>query len=338
MLTNPNCEERQGISVIPLKDNSKSEITTNDLCTAIIRIAVRGSNHFTKGKYMTTQIIEINKLHPFPENPFRVIDDTEMEMLIDSIKESGVLTPLIVRPDDNGEFEIISGHRRFFACKKAGLEAVPVIVSDMSREEARIVLVDTNLYRDGLLPSEKARGYRMKNEAIKRKAGRPANNSRQIGENCDEPWSITQIANTVKDSERTIQRYIRLTYLIPELLKMVDEKKIGFTPAIEISYLSEQQQRDLLTTIESEQATPSISQANRMRKLAAEGKLDMDMIFEIMTQKKANQKETLKIPEERIRDYFSASATPQQMEDTIVKALEFYLNHQRQVKRDRGAR
>lgn len=281
---------------------------------------------------MTTQIIEINKLHPFPENPFRVVDDTEMEMLIDSIKENGVLTPLIVRPDDNGGYEIISGHRRFFACKKAGLETVPVIVSDMSREEARIVLVDTNLYRDGLLPSEKAKAFRMKNEALYHSGKR----FRQNGERYEN--SISQIANTVKDSERTIQRYIRLTYLIPELLKMVDEKKIGFTPAIEISYLSEHQQRDLLTTIESEQATPSISQANRMRKLAADDKLDMDMIFEIMTQKKANQKETLKIPEERIRDYFSASATPQQMEDTIVKALEFYLNHQRQVKRDRGAR
>lgn len=286
---------------------------------------------------MTTQIIEINKLHPFPENPFRVIDDTEMEMLIDSIKENGVLTPLIVRPDDNGEFEIISGHRRFFACKKAGLEAAPVIVSDMSREEARIVLVDTNLYRDGLLPSEKAKAFRMKYDAIKHQGKRSDLTSCQIGQKSDE-LSASQIANTVNSSERTVRRYIRLTYLIPELLKMVDGKKIGFTPAIEISYLSEQQQRDLLTTIESEQATPSISQANRMRKLAAEGKLDMDMIFEIMTQKKANQKETLKIPEERIRDYFSASATPQQMEDTIVKALEFYLNHQRQVKRDRGAR
>ena len=265
----------------------------------------------------------MSKLHPYEGNPFRVTDDDQMEMLVDSIKAKGIIEPLIVRPDGSGEYEIISGHRRFHACKKLGLKMIPCYVSEMSREDAIVVLVDSNLYRDGLLPSEKAFAFRMKNEALYHSGKR----FRHDGERFEN--SITQIANTVKDSERTIQRYIRLTYLIPELLKMVDEKRMAITPAIEISYIPQELQKELLVTIESEQAVPSLSQAQRMRKLSGEGKLDADMILEIMCERKSNQREALKVPPEILGKYFRADATPKFMADVIDKALALYAEDQR---------
>ena len=272
---------------------------------------------------MIVKKIELSKLHPYEGNPFRVTDDDQMEMLVDSIKAKGIIEPLIVRPDGSGEYEIISGHRRFHACKKLGLKMSPCYVSEMSREDAIVVLVDSNLYRDGLLPSEKAFAFRMKNEALYHSGKR----FRHDGERFEN--TITQIANTVKESERTIQRYIRLTYLIPELLKMVDERKMAITPAIEISYIPQNLQKELLVTIESEQAVPSLSQAQRMRKLSAEGKLDADMILEIMIQRKANQREALKVPPEILGKYFKADATPKFMSEVIDKALAMYAENQR---------
>ncbi|MBR4766332.1 MAG: ParB/RepB/Spo0J family partition protein [Clostridia bacterium] len=286
---------------------------------------------------MIVEKIELSKLRPYEGNPFRVADDEQMEMLVDSIKSKGIIEPLIVRPDGSGNYEIISGHRRFHACKKLGLDKVPCFVSDLSREEAIVILVDSNLYRDDLLPSEKAFAFRMKNEAISHQGKRTDLTSRQVGEKL---WSINQIANTVKDSERTIQRYIRLTYLIPELLKMVDERKMAITPAIEISYIPQDLQKELLVTIESEQAVPSLSQAQRMRKLSAEGNLDADMILEIMTQRKANQREALKVPPEILGKYFRADATPKFMSEVIDKALAMYAENQRAKAKhkDYGAR
>ncbi len=272
---------------------------------------------------MIIQKIEMSKLYPYEGNPFRVTDDDQMEMLVDSIKAKGIIEPLIVRPDGSGEYEIISGHRRFHACKKLGLKMIPCYVSEMSREDAIVVLVDSNLYRDGLLPSEKAFAFRMKNEALYHSGKR----FRHDGERFEN--SITQIANTVKDSERTIQRYIRLTYLIPELLKMVDEKRMAITPAIEISYIPQELQKELLVTIESEQAVPSLSQAQRMRKLSGEGKLDADMILEIMCERKSNQREALKVPPEILGKYFRADATPKFMAEIIDKALAMYVENQR---------
>lgn len=285
---------------------------------------------------MIIQKIEMSKLHPYEGNPFRVTDDDQMEMLVDSIKAKGIIEPLIVRPDGSGEYEIISGHRRFHACKKLGLKMIPCYVSEMSREDAIVVLVDSNLYRDGLLPSEKAFAFRMKNEALYHSGKR----FRHDGERFEN--SITQIANTVKDSERTIQRYIRLTYLIPELLKMVDEKRMAITPAIEISYIPQELQKELLVTIESEQAVPSLSQAQRMRKLSGEGKLDADMILEIMCERKSNQREALKVPPEILGKYFRADATPKFMAEVIDKALALYAENQRAKakakRKDYGAR
>ncbi len=272
---------------------------------------------------MIVKKIELSKLHPYEGNPFRVTDDDQMEMLVDSVKAKGIIEPLIVRPDGSGEYEIISGHRRFHACKKLGLKMIPCYVSEMSREDAIVVLVDSNLYRDGLLPSEKAFAFRMKNEALYHSGKR----FRHDGERFEN--SITQIANAVKDSERTIQRYIRLTYLIPELLKMVDEKRMAITPAIEISYIPQELQKELLVTIESEQAVPSLSQAQRMRKLSGEGKLDADMILEIMCERKSNQREALKVPPEILGKYFRADATPKFMAEVIDKALAMYAENQR---------
>lgn len=278
---------------------------------------------------MIVKKIELSKLYPYEGNPFRVTDDDQMEMLVDSIKAKGIIEPLIVRPDGSGEYEIISGHRRFHACKKLGLKMIPCYVSEMSREDAIVVLVDSNLYRDGLLPSEKAFAFRMKNDALSHQGKRSDLTSRHVGEKLENVWSINQIANTVKDSERTIQRYIRLTYLIPELLKMVDEKRMAITPAIEISYISQELQKELLVTIESEQAVPSLSQAQRMRKLSGEGKLDADMILEIMCERKSNQREALKVPPEILGKYFRADATPKFMAEVIDKALALYAEDQR---------
>ncbi len=281
---------------------------------------------------MEIQFIELSKLHPYEGNPFRVANDDQMKMLIDSIKTTGIIEPLIVRPDGNGEYEIISGHRRYFACKKLNYDMVPVYAYDMSDREAVITLIDSNLYRDGLLPSEKARAYKMKYDMLKHQGERQDLISCQNGTKSD--VTAKEISKYSTDSERTIWRYIRLNYLIPDLLKLVDERKMGVTPAVEISYLPEKLQRELLETIESEQATPSLSQAKKMKIAYENGELDMDRILEIMTESKREDFNMLKLPPEIIGKYFRPGTTPKRMQEIIEAALQLYIRQQRTKNRD----
>lgn len=264
---------------------------------------------------------------PFEGNPFQIHEDTAMEMLTDSIRQSGVLVPVAVRPTGDGRYEIISGHRRIHACRKLGIETVPALITELDRDSAVIFMVDSNLQRESLLPSEKAFAYKMKLEALKHQ-GRTSD---QVGQKS----SVQTIADASSDSKTQVQRYIRLTSLEKPLLDLVDEGRIALTPAVELSYLRPEEQRDLIQTIESEDCTPSLSQSIRMRKLSAEGLLDMERIFEIMTEVKGNQVEVIRIPTERIRRFFKPATSYRQMEDTIVKALEYYARYlQRQRDRD----
>lgn len=278
---------------------------------------------------MNVKEIYVSDCVPFEDNPFKVQDNPEMEMLIDSIKDNGILIPIVVRPKDK-KYEILSGHRRIYACKVAGIEKVPAIVRELTRDEAVIFMVDSNLQREGLLPSEKGFAYKMKLEAMKHQ-GRT---SAQVGQKLT---SVQQIADNTTDSRTQIQRYIRLTNLEKPLLDMVDEGRIALTPAVELSYLLPEEQKDLIETIESEDCTPSLSQSVRMRKLSADGLLTMDKIFEIMTEVKGNQIEVLKIPTDRVRRYFKPDTTYKQMEDYIVKALEHYTRYLKR-QRDRDSR
>lgn len=278
---------------------------------------------------MNVKEIYVSDCVPFEDNPFKIQNNSEMEMLIDSVKENGILIPIVVRPKD-GKYEILSGHRRIYACKVAGIETVPAIVRELTKDEAVIFMVDSNLQREGLLPSEKGFAYKMKLEAMKHQ-GRT---SAQVGQKLT---SVQQIADNTSDSRTQIQRYIRLTNLEKPLLDMVDEGRIALTPAVELSYLLPEEQKDLIETIESEDCTPSLSQSVRMRKLSADGLLTMDKIFEIMTEVKGNQIEVLKIPTDRVRRYFKPDTTYKQMEDYIVKALEHYTRYLKK-QRDRDSR
>lgn len=260
--------------------------------------------------------ISINKLHPFEKQPYKVLDNEEMDALVESIQENGVLTPLLVRGAENGEYEIISGHRRLHACEKVGLNKVPVIISDMSRDEAAIQLVDSNLHRENILPSEKAFAYKLKYDALSHQG-----TSRQVGTKLRTNEIMAENAN---DSARQIQRYIRLTHLIPELLEFVDKGKISLTPAVELSYLSEDEQNELQNAIESEDVTPSLSQAQRMKKLSQSGTLDKDAMFSIMTEIKANQRESVKISAERLHKVIPANYSNKQAEEFVIKACEYY--------------
>ena len=268
------------------------------------------------------QHILISQIHPFPEHPFQVRDDELMQQTIDSIQQVGILTPVILRPDESGEYEMISGHRRLYAAGLAGLETIPAIVRNMTDDEAIIFMVDSNLQRETILPSERAKAYKMKMDAIRRTAGRPSKNSVQVGQNFDGRTSRELLAESSPDSPSQIRRYIRLNELDPALLKMVDDGKIGLTPAVELSFLNPQEQSMLLDTIDSEQATPSLSQAQRMKKLSGEGKLSDDTMLSIMMEQKKPENWNLTIPMDRIRKFFPRSFTPQQMENTILKLLE----------------
>ena len=268
------------------------------------------------------QHISLSKIHPFPEHPFQVRDDELMQQTIDSIQQVGILTPVILRPDDAGGFEMISGHRRLYAAGLAGLDTIPAIVRNMTDDEAIIFMVDSNLQRETILPSERAKAYKMKMDAIRRTAGRPSKNSVQVGQNFDGKTSRELLSESSPDSPSQIRRYIRLNELDPALLKMVDDGKIGFTPAVELSFLNPQEQTMLLDTIDSEQATPSLSQAQRMKKLSGEGKLTDDTMLSIMMEQKKPETWNLTLPMDRIRKFFPRSFTPQQMENTILKLLE----------------
>ena len=268
------------------------------------------------------QQISLSQIHPFPEHPFQVRDDELMQQTIDSIQQVGILTPVILRPDDSGGFEMISGHRRLYAAGLAGLDTIPAIVRNMTDDEAIIFMVDSNLQRETILPSERAKAYKMKMDAIRRTAGRPSKNSVQVGQNFDGKTSRELLSESSPDSPSQIWRYISLNELDPALLKMVDDGKIGFTPAVELSFLNPQEQTMLLDTIDSEQATPSLSQAQRMKKLSGEGKLNDDTMLSIMMEQKKPETWNLTLPMDRIRKFFPRSFTPQQMENTILKLLE----------------
>lgn len=282
----------------------------------------------------TIKEIPLGELHPFPDHPFGVRDDDTMQQTVESIRQYGVLVPAIARPREDGGYEIIAGHRRKHACELAGLTTMPVIVRDIDRNAATIIMVDSNLQRENILPSEKAKAYKMKLDAIKRQAGRPSRNSAQVGQNYGGKTSREQIAENSPDSSTQIQRYIRLNELEPELQKMVDEGKIGMTPAVEISYLKPAEQKMLIETIDSEQATPSLSQAQRMKRLSQEGKLSDDTMLGIMMEQKKPENWDLKLPMDKIKKYFPRSYTPQRMEETIIKLLETWMkkrqrDHQR---------
>ena len=277
-------------------------------------------------------VLKIADLHPFPDNPFRVAEDGQLAELAESIKEFGVVTPIITRPKEDGNgYEVIAGQRRVRASQLAGIETVPAFVLPLDRDRAIITLVDSNIQRENILPSERAFAYKMKLEAMKRQGFRTDLTSSQLGTKLRTDENIAQGFGVGKT---TVQRFIRLTELIPPLLQMVDEGQIALTPAVELSFLKKDEQENLLMTMESEDATPSLSQAQRMKKLNQSGRLDMDAIFAIMTEEKANQKETVKIGMEKLRKYFPRDATPKHMVDTILRLLEREL----QRKRNRDSR
>jgi len=268
--------------------------------------------------------IEVDKLKPFENHPYYVKDDDEMMNLTQSIKENGILSPLIVRPIENNEYEVISGHRRLHAGIKAGMDKVPALIYEMDRDAAVIALVDSNLHRDNVLPSERAFAYKMKMEALSHQGKRTDLTLEQVAPKL----SAEIIGESENISKDTVKRYIRLTNLLPKLLEYADEGRIAFTPAVELSYLNDIEQQDLIQTIESEDCTPSLSQAVRMKKLSQAGELDDDKILEIMSEEKANQKERIKIPTERIRKYFPKDFTNTQIEDTIIRLCENYYKKQ----------
>ena len=272
------------------------------------------------------EFLPIEKLRPFDGHPFQVKDDDEMDLLVFSVLTQGLLTPITVRATDTDEYEVISGHRRLRACQKAGIETVPALIYSMDRDAAIIALVDSNLHREHLLPSEKAYAYKMKMDAISHQG-----TSRQVGEK----WSVKILSEAGSDSERQVHRYIRLTNLIPEILQMVDQGKIALTPAVELSYLKEAEQRDLLETMESEDCTPSLSQSQQLMKLSQSGELDMDRIFELMRPPKANQEEKLRFDLKEIRRYFPKNYSTERIQQTILRLLEKY---ERNWRRERDAR
>ena len=276
------------------------------------------------------QKLDVTKLKEFENHPYKVKHDDEMEMLIESIKEHGILSPIIARPLENDEYEIISGHRRLFASKRAGLTEVPALVVEMDRDNAAIALVDSNLHRDNISPSEKAFAYKLKMEAMSRQGYRSDLTSGQVVPKSDDNRTSAEIGEAYGESYKTVQRYIRLTYLHPKLLEYVDEGRIAFTPAVELSYLNDIEQEDLIQTIESEDCTPSLSQAVRMKKLSQQGLLDDDKILEIMSEEKANQKERIKIPTEKLRKYFPKNYSTSQIEEAIIKMCE--ANYKRRQK------
>lgn len=274
------------------------------------------------------KVLKTKDLYPFPDNPFHVAEDETLSELAESIKEFGIVTPIITRPKEDGDgYEVIAGQRRVRASELAGINTVPAFVLPLDRDRAIITLVDSNLQRENILPSERAFAYKMKSEAMKRQGFRT-----------DLTWSqvVTKLRTDDKVAQgfgvgrMTVQRFIRLTELIPPILQMVDEGKIALTPAVELSFLKKDEQENLFATMESEEATPSLSQAQRMKQLSQSGRLDMDTIFAIMTEEKGNQKETLKINTSKLKKYFPKNTTPKQMEETIIRLLE------RELQRKRG--
>ncbi len=278
------------------------------------------------------KVLKTKDLYPFPDNPFHVAEDETLSELAESIKEFGIVTPIITRPKEDGNgYEVIAGQRRVRASELAGINTVPAFVLPLDRDRAIITLVDSNLQRENILPSERAFAYKMKSEAMKRQGFRTDLTSSQV---VTKLRTDDKVAQGFGVGRMTVQRFIRLTELIPPILQMVDEGRIALTPAVELSFLKKDEQENLFATMESEEATPSLSQAQRMKQLSQSGRLDMDTIFAIMTEEKGNQKETLKINTSKLKKYFPKNTTPKQMEETIIKLLEREL----QRKRNRDSR
>ena len=273
------------------------------------------------------KVLKTKDLYPFPDNPFHVVEDETLSELAESIKEFGIVTPIITRPKEDGNgYEVIAGQRRVRASELAGINTVTAFVLPLDRDRAIITLVDSNLQRENILPSERAFAYRMKSEAMKRQGFRTDLTSSQV---VTKLRTDDKVAQGFGVGRMTVQRFIRLTELIPPILQMVDEGKIALTPAVELSFLKKDEQENLFATMESEEATPSLSQAQRMKSMSQSGQLDMDMIFSIMTEEKGNQKETLKINTSKLKKYFPKDTTPKQMEETIIRLLERELQRKR---------
>lgn len=267
----------------------------------------------------------LTDIDPFPNHPFKVQTDESMLQLAESIKVQGVLTPAIVRQKEDGRYELVSGHRRKLACELAGLATMPVIVREMDKEVAIITMVDSNMQREAILPSEKAYAYKMRLDAMKRQAGRPSQiNSSPLGIDYQGKQSLEVLGDKVGESRNQIHRFIRLTKLVPEILQMTDEKRIAFQPAVEISYLKKEEQQMLYETMDCEENTPSLSQAQRMKKLSADGRLNEDVIFSIMTEAKPNQKDKISFSRERLQNVIPKNIPPERTEDYIIKAVEYY--------------
>lgn len=281
----------------------------------------------------TVRNIPISEINDFPNHPFKVKMDENMSDLVDSIKEHGVLVPALVRPKGDGTYEMVAGHRRKFASELAELEEIPCIIRDLTDDEATLIMVDSNLQRERILPSEKAFAYKMKLEAMKRQAGRPGKNSVPVAQDLKGRTSRQLLGEQVGESQDQIRRYIRLTELIPPILDMVDDNKIAMRPAVELSYLSKTEQDILLDTMQLEDCTPSHAQAIKMRKFSQEGRLNEDVILSILSEEKGNQKEQFRMPKERISKYFTPGTSAKQMEDTIIKALELYRKRERSKER-----
>ena len=273
--------------------------------------------------------IPIDDLHPFTNHPFKVLDDESMQRTVESVEQYGVLSPLIARPLPEGGYEIISGHRRQHAAQLAGLDTLPVIVRNMDDDAAVLLMVDSNLQRENILPSERVFAYKMKLEALKNQGARSDLTSDQVGQKL---WSVEQVANDAGESKTQIQRFIRLTSLIPELLDMVDEKKISFNPAVELSYLDAKQQQDFLEAMDASQNAPSLSQAIRIKKLAQKSEFSYDAVYDIMNEEKKSELDTVTIKNETLRKYFPRSYTPRQMESIIIKLLDQWQLKKQQAK------
>lgn len=276
------------------------------------------------------EAIPLAALTPFQNHPFQVKEDEEMAQLMRSIADAGVLSPALARPLPDGGYELISGHRRLAACKALGMDTMPVIVRDLTDEEAVITMVDSNLQREHILPSEKAFAYKMKMEALSHQG----KTSRQVGER----WSVSQISEAGTDSERQIHRYIRLTRLIPDILKLVDEGKIALTPAVELSYLQPSEQEMLFSVMDSDEVTPSLSQARRLRRMSEEQTFTDDAVLQLLSEVKGNQVEYVKVPVDKLRSFFRPDTSVKQMTETLVKAMDFYNKHLERQHRDRDAR
>lgn len=295
-----------------------------------MRVALRGGEVIEKAHLQTEQIqqLPIDELHPFVNHPFKVQDDEAMAETVESISQRGILSPLIARPRAEGGYEIISGHRRQYAAKKAGLDTVPVIVRNMTDDDAIILLVDSNIQRENILPSERAFAFKMKMDAIKRQGARSDLTSAQVAPKL----SSKKIGEDSGMSKDTVKRYIRLTNLIPKLLELVDDKKISFTPAVELSYLDAKQQCDFMEVMDTTQNAPSLSQAQRIKKLAQQGKFSYDAVYDIMNEVKKSELDTVTIKNETLRKYFPRSYTPRQMEEKIIQLLEAWQQQRQQAK------